>query len=229
MNIPPSGQYRAVHGSRAVFAGTCLVLAAAGCTADRHVILPRLASSTAGSPSQTAPPIKNSSTFPPTAAPTPSVLIAPTSTRPLGIQPTTVPASGAASSVEITWVELGPEDPAPGGQFVVLRNTGSRPVDLGCWHLSGARRGSGGFIGDVRVAPRSLVRLSTTATLFRSPDQLLLQDPAGRVVDRTPDLVDNSGDDRLWIRTANAWTFGRTSYDGPVTNGDLGSRRDCAG
>ncbi len=141
----------------------------------------------------------------------------------------TASAIPANSHVLLAIVEIAPEDPSPGGQFLVLRNTGRAPVRLSCWSVLGQDPGLRLRVSDVTLAPGALVRLSSMQTIFRSPEQLVLRDTAHKLIDQSPRLVDNSADDRVWIHEAGAWRFGRTTYDGPVSDGQLSDRRDCAG
>jgi hypothetical protein len=155
------------------------------------------------------------STTPQTSAPVP-VTSAPTgpatSSRTAPTQPTTVRTTGpSAGSVRLEMVELASEDPSPGGQFVVVRNGTSSPVDLRCWTLRSASTGTNARITEVpELAPGAAARLFADRGVLGNGDTLRLLDRAGREADRTPQLTDRSSDDRLWSRDrTGGWRFGR--------------------
>jgi hypothetical protein len=157
------------------------------------------------SPTATAPP-STTSIASPTYTPT--------------IRPSRMPQSKSAKSatpkstrsVHITAVELWPEDPSPGGQYVVLENSTEREVDVGCWVVRSTAKGkSANVVASRPLAARAAIRLFPDRVLFGPADVVLLVDRQGREVDRTPEIVDHAGDDQLWFadRNGGTWRFGR--------------------
>lgn len=154
---------------------------------------------------------------PPTAQPSPDGAFSGHGTgNPRPSQPTSAPratapgATGAAVAVRIDAVELHPEDPMPGGQFVVISNHGRDQVSVDCWVLSTRSGASARVRADAPIAPGGALRLLAEQSLFDSSDAASILDVSGRVVDGTPDLTDTTGDDQLWYRTASGtWAFGR--------------------
>ena len=115
------------------------------------------------------------------------------------------------AGIYIGAVELSPEDPSPGGQYVLLVNGGDKTADVACWAVrsTGSSR-SARIVGDKPLAPGAGLRLVPDTTLFQSTDTLVLLDKQGRVVDRTPQLSDRAGDDQVWFRArSGTWSLGR--------------------
>lgn len=122
-------------------------------------------------------------------------------------------AGGSASAVKLTAVELAPEDPLPGGQFVRVRNSGEKAAAIGCWRLRSRATGLTLYVEyGARLPAGRVAQLSGARAWLKAADRVTLLDAAGRVVARTPSLSDMAFDDRLWFRTAaGEWRFGRTT------------------
>jgi hypothetical protein len=108
-------------------------------------------------------------------------------------------------------VELAPEDPSPGGQYVLLVNGSDKTVDVACWAVrsTGSSR-SARIVSAKPLVPGVGIRLIPDTALFQSSDTLVLLDRQGRVVDRTPQLSDHAGDDQVWFRASSGtWSLGR--------------------
>jgi hypothetical protein len=122
---------------------------------------------------------------------------------------------------QLVAVELQPEDPSPGGQFVAVANRTKATVNIGCWRLRSS-------IATMTVRPPLVLRPGKIALL--SPDhawlgrvdRVRLVDAKGRLRDATPELADRASDDRIWFREGTgAWRFGRTSLGRGVVAGRL--------
>jgi hypothetical protein len=129
-----------------------------------------------------------------------------------------VQATTPAPKPVISALELAPEDPSPGGQFVWLYNPSAKTINLGCYRLRSSR-------GAVVIRPNTLVPPQSTVTFappqawLRANDQVELVNRSGKVVNRTPMLRDDAGDGRFWFkRPAAEWRFGtaRTYGEGVV-------------
>jgi hypothetical protein len=58
--------------------------------------------------------------------------------------------------------------------------------------------------------------------MLASRDTVTLVDQTGRIVDRTPELVDTAGDDQFWyVLQGEAWRFGRARLPETVSDGRL--------
>lgn len=118
-------------------------------------------------------------------------------------------------------VELQPEDPSPGGQFVAVANTTRARIDIGCWRLR-----STSATMTVRpplvLLPGKVALLSPDRAWLGRVDRVRLLDKRGRQRDATPELADRAADDQIWFRTGAApWKFGRTSLGKGVVAGRL--------
>lgn len=184
------------------------------------------ACSDGGSPTATTAPStagRSPTTAPSTTLPSPTDGPATTTTAPS--------ASGRRrpEGVALFVVELQPEDPAPGGQVVFLRNGGGAPADVGCWAVASSATGE-----VLRLARRTTIqvgaalRLVPEGTPFRSVDTVRLLDDGGDVVDTTPELDDTAGDDRVWFRADDgAWKLGRPVLPPQVTDGGPPAEGEC--
>jgi hypothetical protein len=136
-------------------------------------------------------------------------------------------ASTPGGQVFIAMVELGPEDPSPGGTFVVIENRGPGSVDLGCW-LIWTNAGNELVIGGPAVIPGGGgLRLMFARGDVSNPDRVQLRDPAGRQVDATPLLNDTASDDRLFGRTDGQWVLGRPALPRPLIEGAFVGAAGC--
>jgi hypothetical protein len=136
--------------------------------------------------------------------------------------------AGQPADVRVRAVELAPEDPMPGGTYVILENRGSARVGLGCWRLRTSR--SVLTIRRPTVIPaRAGLRLFFGRGEIGNPDRVSLLSPAGRVVDATPLLNDTKADDQLFGRRDGGWTLGRGPLPATVVDGTLvrHSRSGC--
>lgn len=113
--------------------------------------------------------------------------------------------------MRIVAVEVAPEDPAPGGQFLLVLNGTGQPVDMTCWAVRSAATGATARVSTPdKVPAAAALRLFPDRGLFGSPDTLRLSDRQGREIDRTPRITDRTGDDQVWFRDRNGgWRFGR--------------------
>jgi hypothetical protein len=137
----------------------------------------------------------------------------PTASSGVSSRPTATTAAprSARAAIYIGAVELAPEDPSPGGQYVLLVNGRDKTVDVACWAVrsTGSSR-SARIVSAKPLAPGAGLRLIPDAALFQSSDTLVLLDRQGRVVDRTPRLSDRAGDDQVWFRASGGtWSLGR--------------------
>lgn len=125
-------------------------------------------------------------------------------------------ASGAL--VRLRTVELGAEDPGPGGTYVIVENRTRSPVRIGCWRIrtgEGVRR-----IKSPAVVPAAGgLRLLFDRGDVGNPDRIALLNRAGRVVDTTPLLHDTRNDDRSFTRIEGRWALGRAPLPGHVVDG----------
>lgn len=135
-------------------------------------------------------------------------------------------ATGATSpTVRLAAVELEPEDPSPGGQFVWLTNSSRATVDIGCWRLR-SHRATLWIEPPLRLGPRVSATLAPDRAWLQASDRVQLIGRSGRLVDTTPGLTDRSYDDQIWFRTAaGRWRFGRTRLTGEVMPGRLLGRK----
>ena len=118
-------------------------------------------------------------------------------------------------------VELQPEDPSPGGQFVAVANTTRATIDIGCWRLR-STTATMTVRPPLVLLPGKIALLSPDRAWLRSADRVRLVDKRGRQRDATPELADRAGDDRIWFRTGAApWKFGRTTLGKGVVAGRL--------
>ena len=137
---------------------------------------------------------------------------------------TTAGAHVAGSTVRpfVSALELAPEDPSPGGQFVWLYNPSGVTIDFGCYRLRSTSRA---FVvrPQTRVPAHSTVTFAPPRAWLRSPDQVELLNRAGRVVDRTPRLSDDAHDGQFWLkRPATEWHFGvGRTYGEEVVRGKI--------
>jgi hypothetical protein len=133
-----------------------------------------------------------------------------------------VQATTPAPKPLISALELAPEDPSPGGQFVWLYNPSAKTINLGCYRLRSSR-------GAVVIRPNTLVPPQSTVTFappqawLRPNDQVELVNRSGKVVNRTPMLRDDAGDGRFWFkRPAAEWRFGTApTYGEGVVRGKI--------
>jgi hypothetical protein len=133
------------------------------------------------------------------------------------VQATTTPLRPFVSALE-----LAPEDPSPGGQFVWLYNPSAKTINLGCYRLRSSR-------GTVVIRPNTLVPPQSTVTFappqawLRANDQVELVNRTGKLVNRTPLLRDDAGDGRFWFkRPAAEWRFGTArTYGEEVVRGKI--------
>jgi hypothetical protein len=131
-------------------------------------------------------------------------------------------ASTAPPRPFVSALELAPEDPSPGGQFVWIYNPSVKTVNLGCYRLRSNR-------GTVVIKPSTLVPPQSTATFappqawLRANDQVEVVNRAGKVVSKTPLLRDEAGDGRFWFkRPATEWRFGTArTYGEEVVKGKI--------
>lgn len=168
----------------------------------------------------------------PTSSVGPSVSAAPSPSSPpnspsgsTGAASPTAEATASSASpsvlgeVFIGLVELAAEDPSPGGTYIVIQNEGATPADIGCWRLSTTTR------EDLRIPTGSTVpaggalRLLFDRGTVANPDRLELRDDTGRVIDATPVLDDNAGDDQLFSRVGGEWVLGRPQLPSPLIDG----------
>lgn len=137
-------------------------------------------------------------------------------------------ATASAGDVRLRAVELAPEDPMPGGTFVIVENRGSERVGLGCWRVRTGR--SVLTIRRPTVVPaRSGLRLFFGRGEIGNPDRVSLISAAGRVVDTTPLLSDTEWDDKLFSRRGTGWALGRAPLPTSVIDGKLvrPTQSDC--
>jgi hypothetical protein len=133
------------------------------------------------------------------------------------VQATTPPSVPFVSALE-----LAPEDPSPGGQFVWLYNPSAKAVNLGCYRLR-SNRGTVVIKPNTLVPPKSTVTFAPPQAWLRSNDRVELVNRAGKVVNRTPLLHDDAGDGRFWFRRpATEWRFGTArTYGEEVVRGKI--------
>lgn len=160
----------------------------------------------------------------PSASPTlstrPSIVV---TTSPL----TTVPTSTAATSsthvarVRLVAVELGAEDPSPGGTFVILANVGSESAELTCWRVRTSATDPKGLViaSPSRLGAGQALRLTFGRGQINDPDHVALLDKGGAVIDASPTLHDTAADDQLFARTGGIWRLGRPNLPQPLIDG----------
>ena len=132
-------------------------------------------------------------------------------------------ANGAAvpASPRLVAVELQPEDPSPGGQFVAIANRTRGTIDLGCWRLH-STTATMTIRAPLALRPGKIALLSPDRAWLGRVDRVRLIDARGRQRDATPELADRASDDRIWFREGSApWRFGRTSLGRGVVAGRL--------
>jgi hypothetical protein len=131
---------------------------------------------------------------------------------------------GMGPSPQIVAVELQPEDPSPGGQFVVLVNRGQTTVDLRCWTVR-ASAATLWVAPPLRLPPAGVALLSGTSAWLRASDRVRLFDAKARLRAATPNLSDTASDDRIWFKDASgAWQLGRKGFGKGVIAGQLVKR-----
>lgn len=141
----------------------------------------------------------------------------PGGTQPASPPPTGLPPqqpSGQADRIGFLGIELQPEDPMPGGQYLLLLNPTSSEIELRCWSIRSAASSSSWVImGDVRLAPDTIARVTIIDGAWQAADQLQLLDSAGQLVDESPALEDAAYDDQIWfVDPDGSWQFGRTIF-----------------
>jgi hypothetical protein len=111
----------------------------------------------------------------------------------------------------------------PGGQFVILVNDGSTPVDINCWSLRSRATGkTTRVLFDMPLAAGAAARLLADSTAMSGADTLTLTDGAGAVVDRTPRLKDTADDVVPYRADDGAWRYdGDFQLPSPMTDGRL--------
>lgn len=173
-----------------------------------------------------APPVATHTTTMSPTFTTPGAVVRPTPS-PGSTSPATSPMTSPSATtpgvpeVRIVVVELSPEDPMPGGTFVILANTGAAPMSVDCWQI---RIGGSRTLGI--SAPRPIpvgggLRLAFDRGDVADPDQLELLDAGGIVIDKTPLLRDGQGDDRVLSPTGGAWKLGRPPLPSDISDGSL--------
>ena len=122
----------------------------------------------------------------------------------------------------VSALELAPEDPSPGGQFVWLYNPSAKTLNLGCYRLR-SNRETVVIKPNTLVPPQSTVTFAPPQAWLRSTDRVELVNRAGKVVSRTPLLHDEAGDGRFWFkRPATEWRFGTArTYGEEVVKGKI--------
>ena len=122
----------------------------------------------------------------------------------------------------VSALELAPEDPSPGGQFVWLYNPSAKTINLGCYRLR-SNRGTVVIRPNTLVPPQSTVTFAPPQAWLRSNDRVELVSRVGKVVNRTPLLHDEVGDGRFWFkRPATEWRFGTArAYGEEVVRGKI--------
>ncbi len=131
---------------------------------------------------------------------------------------------GHSVAPRIAAVELQPEDPSPGGSFVVVTNPGADAIDLGCWRVTSST-GTLVVSPPLRLAPGAATLLSARTNWLRQTDRVRLLDTKLRVRAATPTLTDPAADDRIWFRDADgSWHLGRKSFGKGVIAGHLVKR-----
>lgn len=122
------------------------------------------------------------------------------------------PSSAAAAKVVINEVESNPKGSDDKGEWVELYNPASSEVSIGNFKIkasftkaiieipAGTKIGAGQFY----------VLAISGGRFYNSAESLSLVDGSGRVVDKTPSLVDRSNDSRTWQRLPDGgskWEF----------------------
>jgi hypothetical protein len=131
---------------------------------------------------------------------------------------------GTTVAPRIAALELQPEDPSPGGSFVVVTNPGTAAVELGCWRVASST-GMLVVAPPLRLAPGATALLSARTSWLRQTDRVRLLDTKLRVRSATPTLSDPAADDRIWFRDADgAWRLGRKGFGKGVIAGHLVKR-----
>src|SRR3954469_4086827 len=144
----------------------------------------------------------------------------------LAVMPATVHAGGVA----ITEIAANPALPEPGGEFVVLTNTGLAPVVLDGMRLTDSARSVRGVVGpDTRLDPGQRIALqprsggevyactplphrallSAWAQLNNTGDTVILEAADGRELDRVTydgDAFAAEGPSRAWDGPRSRWT-----------------------
>ena len=122
-------------------------------------------------------------------------------------------------------VELQPEDPMPGGQFVWILNPSTEELDLSCWVLRSEKAGVLMIVKPgLQLPAGGVAHLVPEEAWVRASERIRLLDPQQRVVDETPELTDDRFDDQFWFRDPGGqWQFGRTSLPRKPVSGHLSS------
>ena len=122
-------------------------------------------------------------------------------------------------------VELQPEDPMPGGQFVWILNPSTEELDLSCWVLRSEKAGVLMIVKPgLQLPAGGVAHLVPGEAWVAATEQIRLLDPQQRVVDETPELTDDRFDDQFWFRDPGGqWQFGRTSLPRKPVSGHLSS------
>lgn len=138
---------------------------------------------------------------------------------------TSLATAGVSERATLLAVELQPEDPMPGGQFVWVLNPSQEELDLSCWVLRSQKAGASMTIPPgLRLPPGQVARLLPDAAWVGASDRVQLLDPEGQLVDETPELRDDGFDDQFWFRDPGGeWRFGRTSLPRKPLSGHLSS------
>ena len=123
-------------------------------------------------------------------------------------------------------VELQPESPSPGGQFIWILNPSSDEINLGCWALHSNTTGLTLTIEpDLRVPAGAAALVISQEPWLGVTDQIQLLDPSRNVIDQTPELRDNAFDDQIWYRSSSGeWKFGRNQFNLKVVQGNMSTR-----
>lgn len=123
-------------------------------------------------------------------------------------------------------VELSSEDPTA-SQVLIVQNGGTTAVDLRCWQVRSARRGSAVHLISGRAAPGGHVQFLAPYAAFASDDRLTLLRPDGTAADVTPELKDDAGDSRVWFDQDGQWVFGRPTTKLAASDGRAAATASC--
>ena len=138
---------------------------------------------------------------------------------------TPTPSPSPAATPYLLGLELEPEDPQPGGQRAWIRNVSGSAVQFGCWTLTSASGGTMYVTAGLRVPAGGIALLTPDVSWLRQVDSVRFLDGGGRLVDETPQLIDNAHDDQIWYRTSGQWTFGRPPIWEGAINGRIVQRK----
>jgi endonuclease YncB( thermonuclease family) len=128
-------------------------------------------------------------------------------------------SSSDATNIVINEVELNSRDGDSYQEWIELYNLGDGEVDIGGFEIrTSFKSATIQLPSDAVIGANEMYIVETKEDqmLSHTAESLALVSPSGEVIDRTPSLVDKSGDDRTWQRIPdgnNEWQFAAGTPD----------------